>query len=286
MTSHVDTETLALLAEGLLEEAEDDSVQSHVAECDRCSAQVAELADVSRVLAGVPAPPLPDGLIARIDEALRIESAKRATEQGTDHPAPTGEKTPTITPSGSVVPLRRRNGLTRWMPYLAAAAAAVFVLGAGAAVFNGVTSDQDGTSGAAQDNAPMGEPEAALSYYPVVVASGTDYTTTDLAEQGTSVLERSSLHSDDHGEDEAGAPAPLAANDDMPEGVSSCVHKLDNAGAGDPALIDMATFEGRTAWVMLFPVEDGYELRVMKPECPTETDPATATIATTVIPGI
>ncbi|GAA3762148.1 anti-sigma factor RsiW [Spinactinospora alkalitolerans] len=283
MTSHVDTETLALLAEGLLEESEERSVQAHVSECGQCAEQVAALADVSRVLAEVPAPPLPDGLAERIDEALRSESRQRPN-------APGGAHAPSIDEAARVTPLRRKSGPTRWMPYLVAAAAAVFVIGGGAAVLNTVLGSQ--APGLQTEPSTQDQPDAALAYHPVVVSSGTDYTEDRLAEQGASVIERSSLAAAPESDGEETAASPLATDTtDLPSDVSSCVRGLDEEKAARPVLLDIAEYEGEPAWIMVFEGAagaagpDGYGLRVVSTDCSEGKGPADTTLAETSIPG-
>ncbi|MEY9214436.1 hypothetical protein NI17_019815 [Thermobifida halotolerans] len=284
MTSHVDPETLALFAEGLLAEDEEQEVRARLAESEEARSQLAALREVPQILASAPVPPMPDGLILRIDEALRDEAKK--------HPASSGPvATPPAPPDDStkVRPLRRSGGPARWMPFLAAAAAAVFVLGAGAAVVNGLSSPGSGSPGSETMLVPPATlpPEAALPYRLAVVSSGTDYTSDGLAEQGGSVLDRSALADLD---DEPSEDEPLVPSDDeaIPAEVTSCAEALEGAYGTGPTLVDIASYEGEPAWIMFFPVAtgdapDSYELRVAEPNCADVADPTSTIIDTAVI---
>src|ERR1039458_5811689 len=91
MRGHVDAESLALCAEGLLSRRRIDRIRSHVASCPECAAAQARLTEVPALLAQVPLPPLPPGIAARLDAALSAEAARRgAPDPRTSpaHPAP------------------------------------------------------------------------------------------------------------------------------------------------------------------------------------------------------
>ncbi len=113
LSPHLDLDTLADLAEGLLDEDQAASAGEHLASCSSCRERSAELADVSRILAEAPMPPLPPELAQRLDAAIAAEVA--ANPPG-EHPH-------------LAIPHRRRR-----FQLLAAAAAAVVVVGAGATV--------------------------------------------------------------------------------------------------------------------------------------------------------
>ncbi|CAM4237094.1 hypothetical protein GCM10009799_03600 [Nocardiopsis rhodophaea] len=276
MTSHVDAETLALSSEGLLDDDEERAVRDHVAACPLCAEQLSALADVPRILAEVPAPPLPDETAARLDAALRAEAEERL-KGGTEAPCP--EPGPS---AGNVVPLRRRSGPARWLPYLAGAAAAVFVIGGGAAVIRGViTPDQahhsfDGAPGATGNgHSDENQPEAALPYRYQLVESGTEYTAAGLAAQAADVL-TASHEAEGLSDAPESAPSPQHTPD-----ASSCLQELDR-GQEDLAMIDVATFrpdggDGSSVdvWVMYFDARpdasspDTYDVAVVAPGCPS-----------------
>ena len=78
MRGHVDTESLALCAEGLLGRRRSERIRAHVASCPECAATQARLTEVPALLAQVPPPPVPPRIAARLDAALGAETARRA----------------------------------------------------------------------------------------------------------------------------------------------------------------------------------------------------------------
>ena len=81
MRGHVDAESLALCAEGLLGRRRSGRIRSHVARCPECAATQARLTEVPALLAQVPPPPMPPGIAARLDAALSAETARRAAQE-------------------------------------------------------------------------------------------------------------------------------------------------------------------------------------------------------------
>ncbi|MDH2425551.1 zf-HC2 domain-containing protein [Sphaerisporangium sp. TRM90804] len=75
--THYDLETLAELAEGLLDDPTAARVREHLAVCDPCGESLADLAAVREVLAAVPVPAMPMGVALRIDKALNAEAENR-----------------------------------------------------------------------------------------------------------------------------------------------------------------------------------------------------------------
>lgn len=72
--THYDLETLAELAEGLLDAATALQVREHLAVCDPCGESLADLAAVREVLSATPTPAMPMGVALRIDRALAAEA--------------------------------------------------------------------------------------------------------------------------------------------------------------------------------------------------------------------
>jgi hypothetical protein len=81
MRGHVDAESLALCAEGLLGRRRSGRIRSHVARCPECATTQARLTEVPALLARVPPPPVPPGIAARLDAALSAETARRAAQE-------------------------------------------------------------------------------------------------------------------------------------------------------------------------------------------------------------
>jgi hypothetical protein len=80
MRGHVDAESLALCADGLLSRRRSERVRAHVARCPECAAAQARLSEVPALLAQVPPPSLPPVIAARLDAALSAEVARRAAQ--------------------------------------------------------------------------------------------------------------------------------------------------------------------------------------------------------------
>ncbi|MES9540581.1 zf-HC2 domain-containing protein [Spirillospora sp. NPDC049024] len=243
--AHLDYDVLADLAEGLLEDDEAASVNAHLETCADCRELSADLADVSRILAEAPMPPMPAELAERIDTALAAESMHTAT----------------------VASLEQRRGRRHWR-ILSAAAAAVVVLGGGATVGkvaldgasssdstahqpapqHSLTDPSSGTGSGVPKVAP-GEPAPAFK----VAHSGTDYRSGTLGEQvGGVVTGEQKLRA------EAAAPDPR---------LHGCVTGV--AGSQAPLLVDQASYEGKPAIIIAAPGDQPgkRDIWVVGPDC-------------------
>ncbi|MFW5415388.1 hypothetical protein J0910_01805 [Nocardiopsis sp. CNT-189] len=309
MTSHVDAETLALSAEGLLDGDDESSVRAHVAECADCAARREALSEVSLALSEAPVPPLPDSVARRLDEVIGAEAERRRAE-GDAYPAQDeGDPDDTATQlrrarararaaapgtaESNVVPFRpRRTG--RWLPYIAAAAAAVFVAGAGAAVMRGFLSGP-ASDGAAAPRSEPGGPAAIQSYRPLTAESGTSYTETGLAAQAGRVLADAGPHvgsgTGAESPQEGGRIGTLPAAQPPPAELSSCITGLSAASEDDehpPDLVDVAEYAAAgappaPAWVMYYPAEGGtVEVEVVSAEC-SEGSASSSVLARTTV---
>jgi anti-sigma factor RsiW len=212
--AHLDYEELADFAEGILDDAKATSTEEHLAHCDDCRRRAAEVAQVSRVLARAPTPPMPAHLVDRLDAALAAEAA-------------------------SHVPAHRHH---RRFQFIAAAAAAVVLVGGGAAAVRTVM-DDGGSNGAADTRPPMADrthsvgPRAGSGAAPfLAVHSGTSYDAAHLDSQVPRAMSKSL------------AVRPRAVE---PEGAAlgGCVSRV--SGGSVPLFVDSATYEGRTATVIV-----------------------------------
>jgi hypothetical protein len=241
--AHLDYDTLADLAEGLLPDSRAASADAHLAGCAECRDRSAEITNVTRLLTDAPLPPMPAALASRIDEALAAEAAASAHD---------------------VASLDSRRGRRR-MRVLSAAAAAVVVVGGGTlvghALLNGPVSSENGTAqsqpirdrtGSATARQPgpntlkesRGGGAAAAGGY-LTLRSGTDYTAARLGEQVSVQLTKG-----DSRTAEELAPAQL----------TNCVHAI--AQSKIPLLVDVAKYEGRAATVIALPGADSTRLDV------------------------
>ena len=231
--AHLDYEALADFAEGILDDATATSTEQHLAHCDDCRRLAAEVAEVSRVLARAPTPPMPAHLVDRLDAALAAEAAAH-------------------------VPVHRHH---RRYQFVAAAAAAVVLVGGGAAavrtVMDGDSSNVTGTQPPIIDRthstAPPGSALARAVPF-TVVQSGTKYTAADLESQVTGALSKATTGGR-HAMSAAGGP------------LADCVARV--GGGKVPLLVDSATYEGRSATVIALPGGDAAhaDVWIVGPKC-------------------
>lgn len=211
--AHLDHEALADLAEGILDEATATSAEAHLAGCAVCRDRAAEVAEVSRVLAEAPMPPMPADLMERLDAAIAAEAASSSS-------------------------IRR---YPRRFQFLAAAAAAVVAVGGGAAIARTLLNND--SSGTTASQPPVEEPTRLQQPNPEVqpmhpystVRSGTNYTRANVAAKVVALLAAESTRS---------MSAPAGALD-------GCVRRI-SAGKS-PLLVDSATYDGAPATIIALP---------------------------------
>jgi hypothetical protein len=263
MRGHVDAESLALCAEGLLSRRRSERIRSHVASCPGCAAAQARLTEVPALLAQVPPPPLPPGIAARLDAALSAETARRAAPDREAVPGPAAPAQPAGTAP------RHRTGRPRGprlrMPVAARLMAAAGVLavagGVGYAVSQSTSSPSTSAGSAAVPSAAAGPDShsAARRAAPelgvgggvqfTVRHSGTAYRMSTLADQARTLLDAPSAGLNSPGKASGGLSlrAPSLA-------LTGCVDKvagLNAVHAGEVKLVDQAQFQGRPATVIV-----------------------------------
>jgi len=255
-TAHLEYEILADLAEGLLDDEPAAAATAHLERCAECRDRSAELAEVSRLLAEVPVPPMPAELAGRIDAAIAAEAAA----------------------TSAVPSLEARRG-RRHLRILSAAAAAVVVVGGGTMVArtvmnSSITSDASkarsaapvqqhddrsasGTSGEVPNSAPEVRSNAESGQY-AIARSGTDYRESTLGAQVTAEL-RSTPHM-------AGSPAGAPM-----QRLTACVRRI--APDRQPLLVDVAGYEGRPATIIALPGDTAgrMDIWVVGPNCSATT---------------
>lgn len=288
-------EFLPLLTEGLLDATDEQALREHLAVCSQCSATWAEYSEaisaVPELLAEARYPPLTEETAGSLQALLRaesdlatagIDSTSKTLGSVSDTESAYSNSEADAAPAGALLPLHSRatrKRATRWMPYLVAAAAAVFLLGGGAAVFQatlGTDSPAGLNDSAHQDEADSEDeaPEAVLPAQPRLVASGTEYTT-NLDAAAAEVLSQARGTPDDgeettQTENELPAPEPEEAPED--EAIVACVEAMETTA---PLVVDVASYAGEPAWMMATPGgDDGdYLVHVVTPGCPSgDTD--------------
>ena len=90
--THLDTDVLAEFRAGLIAGRRGVKIAAHLASCHSCTVLDDKLAEVSALLASVPAPPMPDSVAQRLDTVLAAEvSRKNYPERGgVDRPDESG----------------------------------------------------------------------------------------------------------------------------------------------------------------------------------------------------
>ncbi len=276
MRGHVDAESLALCAEGLLSRRRSDRIRSHVASCSQCAATQARLTEVPALLAQVPSPSLPPGIAARLDAALSAEEARRAArEPGTvPHAEPAQHPGAAPAPRTGMPPAGRPRGPRLRLPVMArvlAATAGVLVIAGGVGYAVSQSSSTSSSSGSGEsgsatapqstaragpqlrspsDIAPGGQAGGAQL---TVRHSGTRYGKDTFAEQAAALLGTGT--SPPAGLNQPGkASGGLAQHAPAESAVTQCVDKVVSPGvvrAGEVKLVDQARYQGRPATVIV-----------------------------------
>jgi hypothetical protein len=227
--------------------------EQHLAGCPACQSALADQLAVRRVLQRVPDPgPMPADVIARLDSALASAG------------------TTTVAAPATVVPLRaseRRSGVlgrlaeSRLTKSLVAAAA-VGLIGIGG--YSAISRNPSGTAGGstasrANDSSAGGGvvPKTAERLSDVrAQASGTAYTKANIAGLVTQRLAAPQAVSGGAagGDSAFEGESPLATT----TGLQACLRGLDATNAV-PKLVDLATYEGKPAAILVLPTANGGE---------------------------
>jgi hypothetical protein len=304
----VDPETLAAFREGLLPRRKAARVAKHLARCTQCTGLDAQLAGLPALLADVPAPPMPDALATRIAAAIAEEAAARsagvpagaaAAQTAADGDATAAQ--PGDAADGGRGSRTRRAarapapGRSRLALRIATAAAVVVVLVGGgfgvSRLFSSASPTASGASAAAPvapapHKAAIGAPNrgntgisgtkehsaaSSLTRYRVV-ASGTHYRPGLLGAQVKTVLSRPSE-----------LPAPSGTSSILRmTSLPSCVAHV--AGTQRPRLVDLASYNGRPATVIVLPAgTNTLRVLVVGPRCSTTV---TDLLASTTLHGV
>jgi len=283
---HLDLDTLADLTEGLLDGDQEVVVRGHLAGCARCQDDAAALRAVSSDLAALGADdaPMPAELADRLDAALTEAGDARRTSSVT------------VVPS---LDDRRARRSPRGMQVLQVAAVLVVLLAlVGVGIGKLATGGDSGSAtsaGSAADSAG-GSAESA----PQVVSSGTDYQQGSLGQalgavtgsgagrqasspglkaetstaappspQGALSASPGTSPNDDSAGGDAAGGADGAAALASPAALSAC---LDTLGlVGTPLGVDLASFNGKPAAVVVLPSEGDpthVDVYAIAPTCP------------------
>ncbi len=288
--THYDLETLAELAEGLLDATTARPVREHLAVCASCGELLADLAAVREVLAATPTPAMPMGVALRIDQAIAAEAAgsgsrtavaladppdwdrlmadapwETSTPEAPVEPKPEPVRLGVVADDGSVVPVRRSkpSRRRRWaMPATVAAAAAVVIGSATVGTSLLVASGEGAPRQSVVAEGPTKDYFKAPTYK--ITDSGYNFTNREL---------RGSLS-------DYFAPAPIFREADSTNAkLNKCVSKVAAQVGSNPFQVDQGMYLGQEAAIMLFwknRTAKSIQVRVMDPECKTLRKPALA----------
>jgi hypothetical protein len=286
MKPHVRAQTLARFREGDLGPRRSARISAHLARCARCQARSEDLAGVTRLLASVHPPPIPEHLAARIHTALTTEAARRVTLPEENAAAPAASPAGTGPAADGRHPRRerpahgRRPRVPRLRPAIALAAAAAVVVVAGGIyeiAQNSASSSSAGSPAAAPAVSGAGEQSRAAASAPAAgpvltyrhadgeasvtaVMTGTDFAPGRLSVQVATQLAR-------HGPGSARVAGPNATAPPATQGpatagrqpatfghmavadLAGCVNRI---AAGDLVLlVDVARYQGGPATVIV-----------------------------------
>lgn len=229
-------------------EAATSGPEQHLAGCPACRSALADQVAVRRVLQQVPDPgPMPADVVARLDSALASAG------------------TTTVTAPATVVPLRARERRSGVLGRLAesrvtkslVAAAAVGLIGIGG--YSAISRNTNGTAGGsaasrANDSSAGGgtAPKAAPQLSGVhPLASGSAYTQANIAGLLAKRLAAQPVSgTGDFAEQSSGGPLATTA------GLQTCLQALGEP-ATVPELVDLATFAGKPAAIIVLPTGTG-----------------------------
>lgn len=271
--THLDTDRLADLHEGLLDPAETAAAQEHLAGCSACAADLAAIAGLPGALSGAAeVGPMPDDVVRRIDRALADAAATPVT----------GTAARTVTPLAD-----RRSSGPRGMRLLQAAAVIVLLLAGGAlgiSALGGGDSNDRATSAGANGGAAR-EGSAPKSFR--LTVSGRNWTAQTLASSvpamaagtfGPVVNSDSQPSPAASGGTAAGSGDSAAARElaDAPAArlaggpaLAGCIAQLAG-GPATPLAVDLAKYGGAPAAVVLLPTvgdPSHVDVWVVSPDC-------------------
>ena len=275
--THLDTDVLAEFRAGLITGRRGAKIAAHLAVCDRCTVLDGNLAEVSALLASVPAPPMPDSVAQRLEVVLAAEvTRKNYAERGeVDRP---GESGAHDRPGA-----KRGFRLATWRVLVPAGAAVVLAAGGfglsqiGHSPAGGTAASSSSVAGSAARSAKRALPSAvaAAPLYPAASAHSQLKSPNQAAGISPATLRQRV---------EAELSKPLASRPTKATTprVLGCVHLL---AAGAPLeLVQSAQFEGRAATIIVARTGQQDTVWVAGPNCSATTRDVLDTI--TVPSGI
>jgi len=289
-TGHLDTDVLAEFRAGLITGRRRRAIAAHLTGCARCTDADKQLAELSALLAAIPAPVMPDSVAQRLDAALTAEIAHRdEAERAVAHHSRNRRRVrwPTRRPTLQLV-------LTRVL----VPAAALVILAAGGYGLSLIGGQSSSSSSAAAGSAA--EPAAASAVPSAAQANGltapsasarvgepgTQKSTLGLVPNGTD-FSPATLRSQLEAALQAAAATRSAPHPAEPLGA--CVLRLaSGVSPGTLKLVESAYYQGRPAIVIIVSSAGGYVAWVVTvgwvaPGCSATS---AGVLARTTLPGI
>lgn len=275
---HPDAEVLARYQAGDVDGFRGRRLAAHVAGCAHCASVTDDLAAVSTLLASVPAPSMPDAVERQITAALAAEAATRQAASPAADSSPAGGQR-----SRHLRPVRSDRSHTRgFRPVMAAVSAAACLLLVGFGYLLSQTGSSSSSSSAISAAAPAASAPAAAAAngHPaagaqpagkavsptrnalkplesqqaaqfLVTKSGTSYQQATLAAQVRGELNRRGTPSASAGTLPAtGGSQAAGSAGSLPPSPSLIGCVLTVTGNVPPTLVDLATYEGKSAYVI------------------------------------
>jgi hypothetical protein len=260
-TGHLDTDVLAEFRAGLITGRRRRAIAAHLTGCERCTAADRQLAELSALLAAIPAPVMPDSVAQRLDAALAAEvEHKQEAERAVAHHSRNRRRPPRPA---------RRPTLQLVMTRVLVPAAALVVLAAGgyglSLIGGQSSSSSSATAGSAAEpaaasavpsaaqanglNAPSASGRAAYPSFQKsaalgLVPNGTDFLPATLKSQLEAALR---------------APAASRSAPHPSEPLGACVLRLSSGiRPGTLKLAESAHYQGRPAIVIIVSSASGY----------------------------
>jgi hypothetical protein len=239
----------------------DAPLQAHLDSCPLCRTALGDQVAVSALLRRVPDPgPMPSEYAARLDSAIVSAQADRQAAA-----TASGSSSATVLPLAPSARSSSRWGAiaeSRFTKILVAAAAVVVIGAGGYAAFHRTTSSNPTASGGSLDSSAQAPTAGAvptrgsvqsLDEVPVQ-SSGTAYTKGNVAAQVASRL--SSVAGAIQPQANKAAAEAAGSTLGTVAGIKACLTAIA-APTAVPELIDLATFEGKPAAVLVLPDTDG-----------------------------
>ena len=256
--THLDTDVLAEFRAGLITGRRGVKIAAHLAGCDRCTALDDQLAGVSALLASVPAPPMPDSVVQRLEVVFAAEVSGRnyAERAQVDRPGEAAAHDQRAARHG----LR----LATWRVLVPAGAAVVLLAGGGygLSLLAGGPGSPPSFSSAAGSAASASATEAPSSSAAAAAPFNGGASRREIPNLPVNITPATLRQ---QVETELRRPRAARPTKATSAQMSGCVQRL--AGTNPLELVQSAQFEGRRATIIVARTGQDYTVWVAGPDC-------------------